>query len=89
MQKRGQLEQLGDVLQHRAMPSKVFTPGKLLAATASLMARPGADRRQTLRELKELITIETRRQRLNRRPEFLPLSVNGDAEADVREEVAA
>jgi 2-polyprenyl-6-methoxyphenol hydroxylase-like FAD-dependent oxidoreductase len=90
MQKRGQLEQLGDVMQHRQMPSKVFTPGKLLGATASLMARPGADRRQTLRELKELMATEARRQRLNRRPEFVPVSAHRDAsDTEVAEEVAA
>ncbi len=89
MQKRGQLEQLGDVLQHRQLPSKVFTPGKLLGATASLMARPGADRRQALRELKELVAIEARRQRLNRRPEFVPVSAQRDASPTGVEEVAA
>ena len=90
MQERGQLDQLGDVLQHRAMPSKVFTPGRLLGATASLMAQPGANRRQILRELKELVAIETRRQRLNRRPEFVPVAADRDAgETEVPEEVAA
>jgi 2-polyprenyl-6-methoxyphenol hydroxylase-like FAD-dependent oxidoreductase len=90
MQERGQLDQLGDVLQHRAMPSKVFTPGRLLGATASLMAHPGANRRQILRELKELVAIETRRQRLNRRPEFVPVAADRDAgETEVPEEVAA
>jgi flavin-dependent dehydrogenase len=90
MQKRGQLEQLGDVLQHRQTPSKVFTPGKLLGATASVMARPGADRRQALRELKELMATEARRQRLNRRPEFVPVSADRDAShTGVAEEVAA
>jgi hypothetical protein len=90
MQERGQLDQLGDVLQHRAMPSKVFTPGRLLGATASLMAHPGANRRQILRELKELVAIEARRQRLNRRPEFVPVAADRDAgEAEVPEEVAA
>jgi 2-polyprenyl-6-methoxyphenol hydroxylase-like FAD-dependent oxidoreductase len=41
MQRRDQLDQLGDVMLHRTMPSTVFTPGKLLGATASLMVRPG------------------------------------------------
>lgn len=90
MQARAQLDQLGEVIQHRAMPSKVFTPGKLLGATAGLLARPGADRRQTLREFKDLLVTEARRQRLNRRPEYVPASAHREAgETEVPEAVAA
>jgi 2-polyprenyl-6-methoxyphenol hydroxylase-like FAD-dependent oxidoreductase len=90
MRDRGQLEQLGDVLQHRAMPSRVFTPGRLLGAAARMLARPGADRRRTLREVKELMGTEMRRQRLNRKPEFVPLATHRDAgETEVPVQVAA
>jgi 2-polyprenyl-6-methoxyphenol hydroxylase-like FAD-dependent oxidoreductase len=90
MQRRGQLDQLGDVLLHRAMPSKVFTPGKLLGATASMMIRPGTDRRRTLREVSELMGNEMRRQRLNRKPEFVPLGADQEVgETEVPAEVAA
>jgi hypothetical protein len=90
MQRRGQLDQLGDVLLHRAMPSKVFTPGKLLGATAGMMIRPGTDRRRTLREVGELMGNEMRRQRLNRKPEFVALGADQDAgETEVPTEVAA
>jgi flavin-dependent dehydrogenase len=90
MQGRGQLDKLADVLQHRDMPSKVFTPGKLLGATVSLMARAGTDRRQTLREVRDLMATELRRQRLNRRPEFVPAATHRDAgETEVPMGVAA
>jgi 2-polyprenyl-6-methoxyphenol hydroxylase-like FAD-dependent oxidoreductase len=90
MQQRDQLDQMADVLQHRGMPSKVFTPAKLLGAAGSLMAQPGADRRQILREVRDLMATEMRRQRLNRTPEFVPLASHRDAgETEVSLEVAA
>jgi 2-polyprenyl-6-methoxyphenol hydroxylase-like FAD-dependent oxidoreductase len=90
MQDRHQLEQLGDVLMHRSMPSRVFTPGKLIGATASLMTQPGTDRRRTLREVRELMATEMRRQRLNRKPEYVSVAAHRDAgETEVPVEVAA
>ncbi len=90
MQRRGRLAELGEVMQHRMMPSKVFTPGRLLGATASLLVRPRADRRQTLRELGQLVSTDVRRQRLNRRPEYVPAGAHPDAgETEVPVEAAA
>jgi 2-polyprenyl-6-methoxyphenol hydroxylase-like FAD-dependent oxidoreductase len=90
MRDRGQLVQLGDLLQHRAMPSRVFTPGRLLGAGARMMVRAGADRRRTLGEVKELMGTEMRRQRLNRKPEFVPLATHRDAgETEVPVQVTA
>ena len=90
MQRRNQLDQLSDVLMHRELPSRVFTPGKLLGATASLMAQPGTDRRQTLREVRELMATEMRRQRLNRKPDYVPVSDHREAgETEVPVEIAA
>jgi 2-polyprenyl-6-methoxyphenol hydroxylase-like FAD-dependent oxidoreductase len=79
MQRRDQLDGVADVIQHRAMPSTVFTPARLLRAAASLMARPGADCGQTLHEVRDLMATEIRRQRLNRKPEFVPLASYRDA----------
>jgi 2-polyprenyl-6-methoxyphenol hydroxylase-like FAD-dependent oxidoreductase len=79
MQQHDQLGQMADVLQHRGMPSKVFTPAKLLGAAGSLMMQPGADRRQIMREVRDLVAAEMRHQRLNRKPEFVPLAAHGDA----------
>ena len=90
MQQRDQLGQMADVLQHRGMPSKVFTPAKLLGAAGSLMRQPGADRRQIMREVRDLMAAEMRHQRLNRKPEFAPLAAHGDAgETEVPTEAAA
>lgn len=64
----GETHQVLDLLQHRAVPSAVFTPGRLLAATASLMARSGADRGAVLREVGDLLREDVRRRRLMQKP---------------------
>jgi 2-polyprenyl-6-methoxyphenol hydroxylase-like FAD-dependent oxidoreductase len=88
--RQGRAGELGDVFQHRLKPSAVFTPGVLLGAAASAMRKPGADRAQILREVKDAIATDSRRRRLNRRPEFVPVTEHRDAgETEVPEEVAA
>jgi hypothetical protein len=68
----------------------VFTPGRLLGATAGMMVRPGTNRRQTLREVKTLLGTEVHRQRLNRKPEFVTAAGHQDAgDTEVPVEVAA
>lgn len=90
MQRRDQLAALGDVIQHRAMPSKVFSPARLLAAAAARMTTPGVDRRQALREVKDLIVTDTRRRRLLTHPEFVSAAEHRDAgETEVPQELAA
>jgi 2-polyprenyl-6-methoxyphenol hydroxylase-like FAD-dependent oxidoreductase len=79
MGRRQELEKVGDVIQHRALPSRVFTPGKLLTAAAAMMLRPGADGRQALREVSELVVADTQRRRLNRKPEFVASGEHRDA----------
>ena len=87
---QGRTVELGNVLQHRVKPSAVFTPALLLQAAGSAMRRPGADRAQILREVKDAITTDSRRRRLNRRPEFVPITEHREAgETEVPEEVAA
>ncbi len=87
---QGRTAELGDVFQHRRRPASLFTPPLLLSATAAAMRKPGADRGEVLRELRELVATDNRRRRLNRRPEFVPTGEHGDAgETEVHDEVAA
>jgi 2-polyprenyl-6-methoxyphenol hydroxylase-like FAD-dependent oxidoreductase len=87
---RGRMTKLGDVFQHRVKPSAVFTPAILLQAAGTAMRRPGADRAQIFREVKDAIATDGRRRRLNRRPEFVPSAEHRDAgETEVPEESAA
>src|SRR6185312_8763706 len=86
----GRAAVLGDIFQHRRKPSAVVTPPLLLKAAASAMRKPGADRGEIMRELRDLIATDSRRRRLNRKPEFVSSAQHRDAgETEVREEVAA
>ena len=86
----GRAAEVGDVFQHRIKPSAVFTPAVLLTSAASAMRRPGADRPQVLREVKDAIATDARRRRLNRRPDFVPITEHRDAgETEVPDEVTA
>jgi hypothetical protein len=68
--------------------SAVFTPGRLLAATASLMARSGADRGAVLREVGDLLREDVRRRRLMQKPAFLAPDAQRDAgETEVPEQL--
>jgi 2-polyprenyl-6-methoxyphenol hydroxylase-like FAD-dependent oxidoreductase len=90
LHQQGRTADVGDVFQHRRTPSAVFTPPRLINAAASVMRRPGVDRREVLREVRELIATDTRRRRLARKPEFVPIAEHRDAgETEVPEEVAA
>ena len=87
---QGRSGKLGDVLQHRLKPSAVFTPAVLLQAAGSAMRKPEVDRAQILREVKDAIATDARRRRLNRRPDFVPITEHRDAgETEVPEEVTA
>jgi hypothetical protein len=55
---------------HRSRPSQVFTPPRLLGATARLLARRGCDRRALLGEVGTLLAEDFQRKRLNRKPAF-------------------
>jgi 2-polyprenyl-6-methoxyphenol hydroxylase-like FAD-dependent oxidoreductase len=79
LDRRGQLDELFDLVQHRANPSAVFTPGRLLSTAAALLAQPGIDRRAVLREVGELMGEDLRRRRLMLRPEFVAPDMHGDA----------
>jgi class 3 adenylate cyclase len=55
---------------HRSRPSQVFTPPRLLGATARLLARHGCDRPALLREVGTLLAEDLQRKRLNREPVY-------------------
>src|SRR3954451_11654749 len=87
---RPEFDGVVDIFQHRALPSRVFTSARLLSGTASLMARPGSDRRTVLREVRELVATDAQRKRLRRRPEFVDPADHTDAgETEVPRELAA
>jgi hypothetical protein len=66
------------------------TPVLLLRAAVSALRKPGADRGEILRGVRDVIATDSRRRRLNRKPEFVPSTAHRDAgETDVPEEVAA
>jgi 2-polyprenyl-6-methoxyphenol hydroxylase-like FAD-dependent oxidoreductase len=89
-ERRGQFDGFIDIFQHRAMPSRVVTPPRLLSTTAAMLARRGCDRRALLREVGELVVTDARRRRLRRQPVFVDLAAHADAgETEVPQEAAA
>lgn len=72
-----------DLLNHRVRPSKVLTPGRALGATGRLLLRRGSDRRQVLRDLKQLMGAEVQRRKLRKQPVYF------DAAAEERERAPA
>jgi 2-polyprenyl-6-methoxyphenol hydroxylase-like FAD-dependent oxidoreductase len=90
LERRGEFDGFIDIFQHRAMPSRVMTPPRLLSSTASVLARRGCDRRAVLREIGELVVTDARRKRLRRRPVFVDAASHADAgETEVPQELAA
>jgi flavin-dependent dehydrogenase len=65
-----QVDRFVDLLNHRAKPSEVLTPSRLLKATARVLARQG-NRLRTLREVATLAGDDMRRRRLNHRPAYI------------------
>jgi hypothetical protein len=70
LHRRGDIGKFLDVLNHRARPSQVLTPPRLVGAVARAVARHPGERVQVLRETRDLLAQELRRRRLNRRPEY-------------------
>jgi flavin-dependent dehydrogenase len=68
---RGKINQVLDLFNHRTKPLRVFSPPRVLGATARTLARPDCDRRALLREVGGLIAEQADRQRLNWRPEYV------------------
>jgi flavin-dependent dehydrogenase len=87
LHRRGQLEHFLDVFQHRALPSRVLTPVRLLSTAARLLVHQNRPRADVLREVAELIMTDARRKRLRRNPVFVDPEAHGYAgETDVAQE---
>jgi len=70
-----------DMFNHRAWPSQVFTPQRVLGATGRLLARRGCDRPALLREVFGLAAQDVRRRRMGRRPVYAQAGRSLDAGA--------
>jgi flavin-dependent dehydrogenase len=86
---RGKVDQLLDVLNHRAMPSKVITAPRILGATGRLLMRGECDRRALVGEVAGLISEDMRHRRLNWRPVYAAPRTSADAGATEVEDNAA
>jgi flavin-dependent dehydrogenase len=63
---KGNVDHFLELLNHRANPSEVLTPPRLLKATGKLLTRN--NRLTNLREVAALLGYDVRRRRLNRKP---------------------
>jgi len=68
LHERGEIDRFLEVLNHRAKPSEVVTPVRLLGAVTGLLAKDG--RREMLGEVGALTAEEARRRWLNLRPAY-------------------
>jgi len=71
-----------DIFSHRVRPSKVLTPGRLMAAALRLSTRPDPGRRAVWREVRTIIGDDRRRQKLAKRPRFEAVVEPGSTGAD-------
>ena len=67
----GGLSDFYNLFHHRARPSKVLTPGRMLAATVRLALRGREHRRPALREFRALAALDRQRRRLRRHPQLV------------------
>jgi hypothetical protein len=90
LERQGERDGFFDVFQHRAVPSKLFTPPRLLSTAAAMVVRGDGDRAEVLREVRELVVTDARRKRLRRKPVFVDSAAHADAgETEVPQEAAA
>jgi hypothetical protein len=78
---RGEMDGYRELFNHRALPSKVLTPPRILGATARLLARGGCDRRALLREVGALVAQDAQRKRLGKHPQYVAAGASADAGA--------
>jgi hypothetical protein len=90
LERRGELEGFADLLQHRSLPSRVFSPLLLLSTAAAMVARGEGGRARVLREVGHLVAADARRKRLYRKPAFVDPAAHADAgETEVPQEARA
>jgi flavin-dependent dehydrogenase len=86
---QGRIDLFLDLLTHRARPSAVLSPQRLLGAAGRLLARPGCDRRALLVQMRGLAAEDARRRRLKRRPRYAAAGASTHAGATEVEDIAA
>jgi 2-polyprenyl-6-methoxyphenol hydroxylase-like FAD-dependent oxidoreductase len=90
LERRGEIGGFMDIFGHRAVPSKVFTPPRLLSTAAAMVVHGDGDRAGVLREVRQLVLADAHRKRLRRKPVFVDPVAHADAgETEVPEEAAA
>ena len=90
LERRGEVEAVTDLFQHRSLPSRVFSPPLLLSTAATMVARGEGGRTAVLREVGRLVAADARRKRLRRSPVFVDPAAHADAgDTEVAPEVAA
>jgi 2-polyprenyl-6-methoxyphenol hydroxylase-like FAD-dependent oxidoreductase len=71
LERRGRLDEVTNLIQHRSVQSQVFTPTRVAGATASLMVRSRrGERKEILREVGELVREDMRRRVAMVRPVY-------------------
>jgi 2-polyprenyl-6-methoxyphenol hydroxylase-like FAD-dependent oxidoreductase len=78
-EREGRFGQFIDILEHRAMPSRVVTRPRVLSTTARMLARQGCDRRALLGQVGNLVVTDARRRALRHRPVFVDPAAHADA----------
>ena len=72
----GEVNSFLDVFNHRAKPSDVLTPSRLAAATGRLLKRREHKRSHILRQTKDMVAEDLRRQRLDKHPAYAESGAN-------------
>lgn len=80
LERSGKLDRFADLLQHRTLPSRVFSPPLLLSSAATMLARKDCPRPAILREVRQLVMTDARRKRLRRKPVFVEPAAHTDAD---------
>ncbi|MBV9799745.1 MAG: hypothetical protein JO039_16990 [Solirubrobacterales bacterium] len=90
LERHGELQEFTDLLQHRSLPSRVFSPSLLLSTSVAMAARGAGRRTAALREVGHLMAPDVRRKRFYRKPVFVDPAAHADAgETELSQEAAA
>jgi 2-polyprenyl-6-methoxyphenol hydroxylase-like FAD-dependent oxidoreductase len=87
LEDRGELGRFTDVFQHRALPSRVFTPRLLLSTATGMLAHGDRARPAVLREVAQFVMTDARRKWLRRHPVFVDRGADA-GETEVWQEAA-
>jgi len=70
LEARGKLDSFFEIQNHRALPSKVVTPGRVLGATAAVLGRRGTNRARVANEVRSAAADQLRRRWYRWRPDY-------------------